>query len=82
MTFVIWGDLWFSLELHNANTKDILSSIQIHCWPGSGDPASSASLSSKPLVHSGPCGGCAPVRIFPAALSCDLWDWGTWGKGS
>lgn len=48
VTFVIWGDLWFALELHNANTKDIPSSIQIHCWPGSGDPTSSASLGSKP----------------------------------
>lgn len=36
------------MELHSANTKDIPSSIQIHCWPGSGDPASPASLSSKP----------------------------------
>lgn len=54
MTFVIWGDLWFSLELHSANTKDIPSSIQIHCWPGSGDPASSASLSSKPQYILGP----------------------------
>lgn len=49
MVFVIWGDLWFSLELLIANTKDIPNSINVHCWTGSGGPMSSSSLSPMPL---------------------------------
>lgn len=76
-------DLWVFLELLITNTKDILNSMNIHCWTGSGDPMSSPSLSPVPLrCILGQVGGCAPIRIFPAALSYGLWEQDTLGKGN